>query len=145
MKELQGARKPISKALWGAGMAPWPPTGSALLTTAILAHWITLGSTRPPAIPRPARTRAHAPARRVLLPMDYCVFELTGAIGSDPIAAVGLVDRNGYVAPLLDIVPRAAELLPPLFPFHHVAGRVRPGLPCAGVPVVVGAMDAWGG
>ena len=83
--------------------------------------------------------------RHVLLPKDYCVFELTGAIASDPIAAVGLVDRNGYVAPLLDLVPRAAELLPPLFPFHHVAGRVRPGLPCAGTPVVVGAMDAWGG
>jgi xylulokinase len=86
-----------------------------------------------------------ARARHVLLPKDYCVFELTGAIAADPIAAVGLVDRNGYVAPLLHLVPRAAELLPPLFPFHHVAGRVRPGLPCAGTPVVVGAMDAWGG
>jgi xylulokinase len=86
-----------------------------------------------------------ARARHVLLPKDYCVFELTGAIAADPIAAVGLVDRNGYVAPLLDLVSRAAELLPPLFPFHHVAGRVRPGLPCAGTPVVVGAMDAWGG
>ena len=86
-----------------------------------------------------------ARAHHVLLPKDYCVFELTGAIAADPIAAVGLVDRNGYVAPLLDLVPRAAELLPPLFPFHHVAGRVRPGLPCAGTPVVVGAMDAWGG
>jgi xylulokinase len=86
-----------------------------------------------------------ARTRHVLLPKDYCVFALTGAIASDPIAAVGLVDRTGYVAPLLDLVPRAAELLPPLFPFHHVAGRVRPGLPCAGVPVVVGAMDAWGG
>jgi len=86
-----------------------------------------------------------ARARHVLLPKDYCVSELTGAIAADPIAAVGLVDRNGYVAPLLDLVSRAAELLPPLFPFHHVAGRVRPGLPCAGTPVVVGAMDAWGG
>lgn len=83
--------------------------------------------------------------RHVLLPKDYCVHELTGAIASDPIAAVGLVDRNGYVASLLDLVPRAADLLPPLFPFHHVAGRVKPGLPCAGAPVVVGAMDAWGG
>lgn len=94
-----------------------------------------------------ARTEpeAFARARHVLLPKDYCVLELTGAIAGDPIAAVGLVDRNGYVAPLLDLVPRAAELLPPLFPFHHVVGRVKPGLPCAGVPVVVGAMDAWGG
>jgi xylulokinase len=81
----------------------------------------------------------------VLLPKDYCVLQLTGAVASDPIAAVGLVNRDGYVGPLLDLVPRAAELLPPLFPFHHVAGRVKAGLPCAGTPVVVGAMDAWGG
>lgn len=86
-----------------------------------------------------------ARTRYVLLPKDFCVMQLTGAVGSDPIAAVGLVDRAGYVAPLLDLVPRAAKLLPPLFPFTHVAGRVRTGLPCAGAPVVVGAMDAWGG
>lgn len=83
--------------------------------------------------------------RHVLLPKDYCVLQLTGEVASDPIAAVGLVDRTGYVAPLLDLVPRAADLLPPLFAFTHVVGRVRPGLPCAGTPVVVGAMDAWGG
>ena len=94
-----------------------------------------------------ARTEPEVFARtqHVLLPKDYVVMQLTGAVGSDPIAAVGLVDRQGYVAPLLDLVPRAADLLPPLFPFTHVAGRVQPGLPCAGVPVVVGAMDAWGG
>src|SRR3569833_1730504 len=86
-----------------------------------------------------------AHTRHVLLPKDYCVMQLTGAVGSDPIAAVGLVDQRGYVAPLLDLVPRAAELLPELHPFTHVAGRVRDGLPCAGTPVVVGAMDAWGG
>jgi len=94
-----------------------------------------------------ARTEpeAFARTRHVLLPKDYCVLELTGAIASDPIAAVGLVDRSGYVAPLLDLVPGATELLPPLFSFDHVAGRVQPGLPCGGAPVVVGAMDAWGG
>ena len=83
--------------------------------------------------------------RHVLLPKDYVVMQLTGAVASDPIAAVGLVDHSGYVAPLVDLVPRAAELLPPLFPFTHVAGHVRAGLPGAGTPVVVGAMDAWGG
>jgi xylulokinase len=83
--------------------------------------------------------------RHVLLPKDYCVLQLTGAVGSDPISAVGLVDRSGYVAPLLELVPGASERLPPLHGFSHVAGRVRAGLPCAGVPVVVGAMDAWGG
>ena len=83
-----------------------------------------------------------ARTRHVLLPKDYCVLQLTGAVASDPISAVGLVDRSGYVAPLLDLVHRAADLLPPLFGFTHIAGRVRPGLPCAGTPVVVGAMDA---
>ncbi len=83
--------------------------------------------------------------RHVLLPKDYCVMQLTGAVASDPIAAVGLANRDGYVASLLDLVPGAAEKLPPLHGFTHVGGRVRNGLPCAGAPVVVGAMDAWGG
>jgi xylulokinase len=94
---------------------------------------------------RRTQPEAFARTRHVLLPKDYCVLQLTGAVGSDPIAAVGLVDRNGYVSPLLDLVPRASELLPPLHPFTHVAGRIRAGAPCAGAPVVVGAMDAWGG
>lgn len=97
------------------------------------------------ALVRRTQPEIYAQTRHVLLPKDYCVLQLTGEVGSDPIAAVGLVDRNGYVAPLLDLVPGAAERLPPLFGFTHVAGRVRDGLPCAGVPVVVGAMDAWGG
>jgi xylulokinase len=87
----------------------------------------------------------YAQTRHVLLPKDYCVLQLTGAVCSDAISAVGLVDRSGYVVPLLDLVPGAAERLPPLFGFSHVAGKVRDGLPCAGTPVVVGAMDAWGG
>ncbi|MCB9993174.1 MAG: carbohydrate kinase [Hyphomicrobiaceae bacterium] len=86
-----------------------------------------------------------AKTRHVLLPKDYCVLELTGEVASDAISAVGLTDQSGYVAPLLNLVPRAADLLPPLFKFTHIAGRVRAGLPCAGAPVVVGAMDAWGG
>src|SRR5690606_16284278 len=53
--------------------------------------------------------------------------------------------RDGYVNELLELVPGAAALLPPLAGFHEVAGRVRSGLPFAGVPVVTGAMDAWGG
>lgn len=102
------------------------------------------------ALSRMAHVQRTAPhlyeqTRHVLLPKDYCVLQLTGAVGSDPIAAVGLVDRNGYVGPLLDLVPGAAERLPPLHGFTHVAGHVRAGLPCAGTPVVVGAMDAWGG
>lgn len=88
---------------------------------------------------------AYARTRHVLLPKDYCVLRLTGAVAGDPVAAIGLVGRNGYVGELLDLVPGAAGLLPPLAAFHQVAGRVREGLPCAGTPVVTGAMDAWGG
>ena len=85
-------------------------------------------------------------ARHVLLPKDYCVMGLTGEIHGDAIAAVGLVGRDGrYVDELLELVPRSSELLPPLADFVHIAGRVRPGLPCAGAAVVVGAMDAWSG
>ena len=87
----------------------------------------------------------YARTRHLLLPKDYCVMRLTGAVAGDPIASVGLVGRDGYVRELLDLVPRAADLLPPLHGFSHVAGRVRDGLPCAGTPVVVGAMDAWAG
>ena len=94
---------------------------------------------------RRTRPELYARTRHVLLPKDYCVLGLTGAVGSDAISAVGLVDRDGYVPQLLDLVPGAAGRLPPLFGFSHVAGTVRDGLPCAGVPVVVGAMDAWGG
>jgi xylulokinase len=86
-----------------------------------------------------------AKTRHVLLPKDFCVMRLTGEVAGDPVAAVGLVGRDGYVGELLELVPHAARRLPPLHRFSHVAGRVRAGLPCAGTPVVVGAMDAWAG
>lgn len=81
----------------------------------------------------------------VLLPKDYCVLHLTGAVVSDPVAAVGLVNASGYVADLLALVQGAAQRLPLLASFTTVAGRVKSGLPCAGTPVIVGAMDAWSG
>jgi xylulokinase len=87
----------------------------------------------------------YARTAHVLLPKDFCVQQLTGAVLSDPVSAVGLVNAAGYVGDLLDLVPGAASLLPPLASFTTVAGRVRRGVPCAGTPVVVGAMDAWGG
>ena len=92
-----------------------------------------------------ALTPALRKTRHVLLPKDYLVMALTGAVGSDAIAAVGLANAQGYVPQLLDLVPGAAERLPQLYPFTHVMGRVGENLPCAGAPVVVGAMDAWGG
>ena len=94
---------------------------------------------------RRVRPDLYAQTAHVLLPKDYCVLQLTGAVLSDPISAVGLVNDAGYVRDLLALVPGAAERLPPLASFSTIAGQVKPGLPCAGTPVVVGAMDAWGG
>ena len=94
---------------------------------------------------RRVRPDLYARTTHVLLPKDFCVLQLTDAVLSDPVAAVGLVDAEGYVDELLDLVPGAAGKLPPLASFTTIAGRVKPGLPCAGTPVVVGAMDAWGG
>jgi xylulokinase len=102
------------------------------------------------ALARVAHVRRVAPemwarTRSVLQPRDYCILHLTGELAADPIAAIGLTNAQGYVEPLFDLLPGTLEKFPPLHPFTHVAGRVREGLPCAGVPVVVGAMDAWGG
>lgn len=88
----------------------------------------------------------YARTRNVLLPKDYCVMQLTGAIHSDAGASVGLVGKDGrYVHKLLELVPGSEELLPALRPFEYLAGRVHAGLPCAGTPVIVGTMDAWAG
>src|SRR5262249_29674541 len=84
--------------------------------------------------------------RWVMAPKDYVILNLTGEAAADAIASVGLVDRElRYLSPLLDLVPGAAQRLAPLHTFTHRVGKVSPGLPCAGTPVVVGAMDAWGG
>ena len=87
----------------------------------------------------------YARTSHVLAPKDYCILQLTGTVLSDPISAVGLVNADGYIAPLLDRVPGAAERLPPLAGFIASAGPVRAGLPCAGTPVIIGTMDAWSG
>lgn len=84
--------------------------------------------------------------RHVLLPKDFVALKLTGAVASDAIAAVGLVDSSGkYVSALLQLVPGAEQRLPPLHPFHHTVGQMASGTPFAGTPVMVGAMDAWAG
>jgi xylulokinase len=95
--------------------------------------------------------RRHRPdiwkeTRWVMAPKDYCILRLTGECVADPIASVGLVGADlGYLAPLLELVPGAAGRLPPLRKFTDRAGRIAAGMPCAGAPVMVGAMDAWGG
>jgi xylulokinase len=100
---------------------------------------------------RMAWMRRHHPdlwekTRWVMAPKDFCILRLTGEAVADPIASVGLVGHDlGYLTPLLGLVPGAAARLAPLYGFAHVAGRVASGLPCAGTPMMVGAMDAWGG
>lgn len=103
------------------------------------------------ALSRMAWTGRHHPeiwsrTRFVLLPKDYCILRLTGVAVSDPISAIGLVGTDlAYVRPLLDLVPGAEHRLPPLLGFSQRAGVISAGLPCAGVPVVTGTMDAWAG
>lgn len=84
--------------------------------------------------------------RFVMAPKDYCIFRLTGAAVADPMTNFGILDQSlSLIDPLLALVPGARERLPAIAGFTHVAGRIAPGLPCAGVPVVTGAMDAWSG
>ncbi|MCR9135152.1 MAG: FGGY family carbohydrate kinase [Alphaproteobacteria bacterium] len=84
--------------------------------------------------------------RWVMLPKDYCILNLTGAITSDPIANVGLIDQNlDYATELLTLLPGAADKLAPIHGMATVAGKMKPGLPADGAPVAVGTMDAWGG
>lgn len=80
---------------------------------------------------------------QVLLPKDHAIARLTGAVGADPLAAVGLVGPDlAYAPAVLALLPGAAGRLPPLQDPRAVAGAVAAG-PFAGVPVVRGTMDAW--
>ncbi len=82
--------------------------------------------------------------RHVLLPKDYCTLKLTGEVTSDAISNIGLVDLDlNYIPKLLNLVPGAADRLAPLAGMTDVAGVVKPGQPCAGVPVAICTMDAW--
>lgn len=91
---------------------------------------------------------ARARARWLLQPRDLMVAALTGEVTSDPISPIGLVGPGDrYLEGVLDLVPGAATLMPPLLPLDAKAGDIRPTNPCglpAGVPVAVGTMDAMG-
>jgi xylulokinase len=89
---------------------------------------------------------AWAKTHWVLAPKDYCLFHLTDEVVTDPMTAFGVIDGNLTLVPkLLGLVDGAGSHLPPLAPFTKVIGRIRVGLPCAGLPMVTGAMDAWSG
>lgn len=82
----------------------------------------------------------------VMAPKDYCIARLTTEVAADPIASVGLVGPDGgYARGFLDRLEGAAGRLPPLRDPLTALAPVRGGLPFAGVPVVVGTMDAWAG
>jgi len=80
----------------------------------------------------------------VLLPRDWIVARLTGVLACDPMSSVGLVTPGlDYAAGLIDLVPGAAGRLVPLADPLTVVGQVGAAWPFAGVPVVLGMMDAW--
>jgi len=124
---LDGAISAADKIAWLGAMFPIDASHAlarmAWMAAAHPGHW--------------ART-AH-----VLLPKDYVLAALTGKIVTDPISAVGLVgaDRR-YAAPLIARLPGAQARLAALADPLAVVGRVRAGEPLAGVPVVLGTMDA---
>jgi xylulokinase len=80
----------------------------------------------------------------VLLPRDLLLAQLTGVVASDPMSSVGLVGTDlTYADRLITLTPGALGRLAPLADPLSVAGVIRDGLPLAGVPVVLGMMDAW--
>ncbi len=84
--------------------------------------------------------------RWVMAPKDYCLLKLTGEAVADPLSSFGVVDS--YLRPiraLIDLVPGAAERLPPLKGVTECVGRIGAGLPGAGAPIVNATMDAWAG
>jgi xylulokinase len=87
-----------------------------------------------------------ARTRWVLAPKDYCLLKLTGEVYADPLTSFAMVDKGlRYIPKLLGLVPDAALKLPPLAPFTEMVGRIKSGLPGAGLPMVTGTMDAWSG
>ena len=84
--------------------------------------------------------------RWVMAPKDYCIMQLTGVIAADPMTNFGVIDSTLVKVPrLINLVLGAAARLPQLRGFTEVIGEIRDGLPCAGTPIVMGAMDAWAG
>ena len=72
--------------------------------------------------------------------------QLTGAVVADPMTSFGIIDGTLKKVPrLIDLVEGADVRLPPLAGFTEVIGKIRDDFPCAGVPMVTGAMDAWSG
>lgn len=81
----------------------------------------------------------------VLLPKDYCLMHLTGALATDPLSNFGLVDGGqGWIDELLGLVPGAQDKVAPLLAPTACMGAMRNDA-LRGRPVVCGTMDAWAG
>lgn len=82
----------------------------------------------------------------VLAPKDYCLAALTGEVIADPMTHFGILDQSlSLIDPLFDLLQGAKARVPKIAPFTKQIGFIKQGLPCAGVPIVTGAMDAWSG
>jgi xylulokinase len=85
-----------------------------------------------------------AQTAHLFAPKDYAIACLTGAVSADPLASIGLVGTDfTYAQAILQLMPKARDVLPPLLDPLSVAGVVCDGKPFAGVPVAEGTMDAW--
>ena len=84
--------------------------------------------------------------RWVMAPKDYCLFRLTGEAAADPMASFAIVDQQlAYVPELLALTPGAADRLPRLRGIVAPIGKLRNGLPGAGLTAINSTMDAWAG
>ena len=91
-----------------------------------------------------SRPEVWARTAHVLLPRDWVLARLTGALRTDPISSVGLVTPTfTYAEPLIARLEGAADRLAPLADPLAVVGHVGGDWPFAGTPVVLGMMDAW--
>ncbi len=102
------------------------------------------------AIARMAWVARHRPevwdkTRYVMLPKDYCLFQLTGVASTDPLSNIGLVGPDmAYVPGVFDLVPGSRDKMAPLVPVDRIVGEVSQGR-FSGLPVASGTMDAWAG
>lgn len=80
----------------------------------------------------------------VMAPKDFAIARLTGVVSADPLASIGLVGTDyAYAQAVVQLIPEAVALLPPLRDPLDIVDVVLDGKPFAGVPVAQGTMDAW--
>lgn len=102
-------------------------------------------------LPRMLWVKRHHPelwrqTRWVMLPKDYCLFNMTGEVSTDPLSNIGLVGADlAYIDEVFDLVPGSSSRMAPLVAMTASAGNLKPGTVLAGRSIVSGTMDAWAG